>query len=221
MEASEAQAPETQSQEGQESQAPDVTKQLADLQQLVETRLPEQQEQPDDFAEQWLSGWEDTEEEPQQDFAEQPEEGGEDDGVQELLGLIGQEAGRIADERVGQVLSAQQEQENLKQISALGEEFPELRDEKVFNQVIDTVDQIADAHGSDALAMDPRIIRLAYQAYRAQQAANNETPAEAAAQKGASLEKGAGPSDQGDSEIEDIKRKIVGADAGSSTVFGT
>jgi hypothetical protein len=230
-EAAEATATEqtAQTQEGGEEQkAPDVTAQVAELKKLVEKRLPDPaqtEEVPADFFEQIMGEFEDD-----PNFTEQPQdfqqdapvgtEGEQDDLANQLTAYIDEQAGRVADERVQEYVASQNEQQRAEGIRALGEKYAELRDPKALGPVLDQLEQLADSYGMDELVFDPRLIENTFLAQQGRKALEGETPAEAAAQRGASLETGAGPSDQGGSADDDYWKSV--SDSGASgSVFGT
>lgn len=62
---------------------------------------------------------------------------------------------------------------------------------------------IAEEYGNEHLATDPRLVEQAYKSLMADEASAAETPAEEAANAGASLETGTGPGSQGQSEDPD------------------
>lgn len=70
---------------------------------------------------------------------------------------------------------------------------------------------IAEEYGNEYLATDPRLVEQAYKSLMADEASAAETPAEQAANAGASLETGTGPGSQGQSEDPDeaIKSSLL------------
>ncbi len=63
------------------------------------------------------------------------------------------------------------------QLSQLTEKYPEMQDPKVIQQLDQTTGMLAQQFGNPALATDPRIVEMAFKAYRADQLASQQTPA--------------------------------------------
>lgn len=79
------------------------------------------------------------------------------------------------------------------QLNALADKYPDMRNPDVLTQIDQTTGQIAQQFGNPGLATDPRIVEMAYKAYRADQLASQQTPA-GQHTEGASLEQsGAAP----------------------------
>jgi hypothetical protein len=103
-------------------------------------------------------------------------------------------------------------QERLSELNALVGEFPELSEEETQTKIAGALSPMADQYG-DAVLTDPRLIRQALIALKAEAASANETPAEEARNRGASLETEAGArSDNGESDYQtEAARAIVNA----------
>lgn len=63
------------------------------------------------------------------------------------------------------------------QLNQLADKYPDMRNPDVLQQIDQTTGQIAQQFGNPNLATDPRIVEMAYKAYRADQLASQQTPA--------------------------------------------
>lgn len=105
------------------------------------------------------------------------------------------------------------------ELAALQDEFPDIMEPQMLERIGGILGDLADSYGNEALLTDPKLVRQAFLAIKAEDAAKNETPAESAATQGASLETGAGPSAQGEASPEDQMRAAILGAAGGGDAF--
>lgn len=189
------------------SSAPDVSEQVQLLQQRldrIENPTPAQQEQIDGatLADRLLGQDPDLEYEDAlyEDEADPYQQAQQPDPYMEKISAI------------EGYLQQQATQERLGELNKLVGEFPELSEDETQQKIAGALSPMADQYG-DAVLTDPRLIRQALIALKAEAASANETPAEEARNRGASLETEAGArSDSGESdENAEIARAIVNA----------
>lgn len=130
----------------------------------------------------------------------------------ELVSERVQEGVRQAMEPIEQ---AQLEQE----LNALQETYPDITEPQVIEHIEKNLGGLVERHQNQALATDPVMVELAYKAAKAELASADEVPAESAATREATLETGAGPSQQGNADPDDEYRKGLLGVASGGDVF--
>lgn len=178
----------------------------------IESRLPETEAaaEPGSLSQQ-IQGEENLEGLSDEELDELEGEYGED----EWDGMSAQEQfdaylEQKLEERVGpiqQELTQRQEQEALDRIDAIQEKYPDLKsDPALQRKVADRVTGLAKELNNESILFSATAVELAYKAIKAEAASANEVTAESAATGEASLETGAGPSQQGEADPGDEYR---------------
>jgi hypothetical protein len=200
-------------------ETPDVHQELAALRQSIESRLPEEEAEPEIDADLYrqLAG---VGQEPEigQDF--DPNAGYEDDPnaqfapeqyqdeEAQLRSVLREEAQAI----IGPYFERQE-------LNNFAEKHPDIREPEVLNGVLENLAPLSEQFGQAAYT-NPKLVRMAYLAHKAEAAAAAETPAEAVG-RGAVLETGAGagtPESEPDPE-KAYKERIFGQGAQNTSVF--
>lgn len=208
-ETTEPQAP---AQEGSESTAPDLSEQVKLLKQRLDRDLPAQQEEPApqidgaSLADRLLGV--DGDEDYEDTFAE---EGEEEQEVHPIVQEIEQIKGYLAN---------REHQDRLGELNTLVNEYPELAETATQEKIAGALGPLADRYG-DAVLVEPTLIRQALLAIKAEAASAQETPAEEARNRGASLESEAGARTDSDEQDDNaaVAREIVESGPKES-VFG-
>jgi len=100
--------------------------------------------------------------------------------------------------------------ESMAKIDALQEKYPDLKtDPAVQRAVVQHVQTLVEKFGNEGLALDETLVEMAYKAVKADALAAGEVPAESAAMREATLETGAGPSQQGEADPGDEYRRAM------------
>lgn len=235
MEASEAtQAPAGQQAEESQTSGSETTPSVGDEgQSALEQRVAalEKPEEPEaqtgitDPLLEYLAGVEDDEgeyQDPEQtgygdELLAEPDQGLQFQSQEELDGYVQQQAAQVL-----QPYALQQELEKRRgELDALDQKY-EGGITQHAEQLRPVLHAIAEEYGNEHLATDPRLVEQAYKSLMADEASAAETPAEEAANAGASLETGTGPGSQGQSEDPDeaIKSSLLQT-AGGTDPFTT
>lgn len=100
--------------------------------------------------------------------------------------------------------------ESMAKIDALQEKYPDLKTDPAIQQaVVKHVQTLVERFGNEGLALDENLVEMAYKAVKADALAAGEVPAESAAMREATLETGAGPSQQGEADPGDEYRRAM------------
>ena len=191
----------------QESAPPDIGDTLASLDQKWDSRFSQLEErfpQPEPEVDRSLADLL-TADDDLPDFDEIESQYGETPQAHE------QEVDPVAAElaTIRNYLIQQEEGNRVNGINALEQKYPDIHDHA--REIADEVDRIADELGGD-VPLTPRLVELAYKSVKADAASANETPAEEARKRGASLETEAGAGQASEeSEDENIMRRIATA----------
>lgn len=184
--------PEPETQEGTEEEAspPDVGEALQQMGQRLDSiseRLPED-EKPDLLES--LSGMQ-YGDDPEEQGTEQPDpqEGGEEpaEGAELLRQLVREEAQEIVQQR-DMVYEGQRREGSIRD---LAKEHPRINEPEVLDAIAGRLEELG--LQPQGFPPDPRHVEMVYKAYEAEAAASDSSPAEAASDRGATLETGAGP----------------------------
>jgi hypothetical protein len=109
-------------------------------------------------------------------------------------------------------LQGEATKQRLGELDTLIDEFPELKTEETQQKVSGALNSLVEEYG-DSVLTNPRLLRTTLIALKAEAASANETPAEEARNRGASLETDAGArADSGESDYQsEVQRAIVEA----------
>jgi len=100
--------------------------------------------------------------------------------------------------------------ESMARIDGLQEKYPDLKNDPAIQQaVVAHVQTLVERFGNEGLALDENLVEMAYKAVKADALAAGEVPAESAAIGEATLETGAGPSQQGEADPGDEYRRAM------------
>lgn len=186
--------------------APDVSEQVALLQQRLDKVDPPQPEAPDldaaTLADRLLGADPDADYEdtlPEYGDDQYQQQAANDPYMQEIQGIKSYLQGEATKQRLGE-------------LDTLIDEFPELKTEETQQKVSGALNSLVEEYG-DSVLTNPRLLRTTLIALKAEAASANETPAEEARNRGASLETDAGArADSGESDYQsEVQRAIVEA----------
>jgi hypothetical protein len=106
-------------------------------------------------------------------------------------------------------LAERDRMEAMARIDALQEKYPDLaNDPEIQQAVVGKVQALVQAYGNEGLALDENLVEMAYKSVKADAMAASEVPAESAGRE-ATLETGAGPSQQGEADPGDEYRRAM------------
>lgn len=100
------------------------------------------------------------------------------------------------DQAIAQRVAPIQEERLEEQFLSLEKRYPDITSETVMPKLSEALDNVVRRSGNDALRADPTMVELAYKAVKAELADAAAVPAEQAATTGASIETGAGRSQE-------------------------
>lgn len=184
--------------EQSQSSTPDLAGEIASLRETMESRMPAPADEPEeltgDFADALYdaaSG--DVPAGEEQQYGEDNLVGaGEQDGFANQNDLDSYIEAKVA-ERVDPYIASQMAQQQHTELNQLAERYPDIRKKETVDGIGQMLDPLARrTDNPEAIFTDPRLVELAYKAYRAEQASAGETPAEQARDRGATLETNAG-----------------------------
>lgn len=202
-------------------ETPDIGESLNALRQTLESRLPEPANpataESEEVAVEDLMNLLTAEEAPEDTGAEhglEPEAAGaqpatEDEAAAQQEALNEWFRERVADE-VMPYFEQIELRERSRSLAELAREYPDLRKRETLQAIQSDLKQAADYYGIDAISSDPRFVRMALLARRAEQLAANETPADQARGEGASIETAAGAVGGAEDGDEAIVNRIFG-----------
>lgn len=224
MEASEqqAEAPVEQTEspaEGTEGEAPDLSEQIASLKESVEALKPKEEAPPEgDYMDQLLGdfGEEEGEGEAQPDQEQQAQPGEEGYVDPQVAGMI-EHLDQRNQERFEMAQAEQEFNRRNEQMNQLVEKIPDLKKPEYMQPIQRQLNALAERNNNDWIRSDPEIVETLFYAMKAKETAEKQKASDEGSQ-GATLETGAGPSQQGGDIDKDIVDAIVGA-GGSKSVF--
>jgi hypothetical protein len=128
--------------------------------------------------------------------------------IQEIARDIAQQQVQAA---VNPIIEAQAREADIAYADYLEETYPDLQDEETQDRMLAATEAFAEGIGRPELANNPRMLEVVYLAQRAADAADRETPAEAAREVSVERGSGAGPAPASSSSGDDaIADRIVG-----------
>lgn len=142
-------------------------------------------------------------------------EAGDDDFLTELDAYVEEKL----QERIAPVLDSFQRDRQERELRELAQRYPDLKEPKTLDAIGKVLGGLADSQQNPSLRTDPKLVELAYKAFKADQSAASESPATQGT--GNPLEVGAASRpDPGESQEEAITKAVLGAGAADDSARG-
>lgn len=122
-------------------------------------------------------------------------------------------------QRIDAAITPLMQQREDEKLAALQDKYPDIMEPEIFAKVETYLGGFVQRYGNEGLKTDPGLVEMAYKAVKADAAAANETPAEQAAQEGATLETNAGSTQTGEPSLEDKYAEAMAATRSGGDAF--